>query len=195
MPPSSQLLCRAPGLAALASRVDKTVIRICLRVRSVEETRVRGNSALSLEEARQIFDDPAQFRAIGWCGGRLCSVIFKVRHDAQGEFHHPIKRPRRNSKAMPRTSKTAISADEIAERASRGEDISACFTRKFTVVKAVHRVNVYLTQGMLRDLDEGAARLNISRQAVIKTLRVVRCSRMGPARRGQRRVRSYRGLA
>jgi metal-responsive CopG/Arc/MetJ family transcriptional regulator len=34
----------------------------------------------------------------------------------------------------------------------------------------VRRVNVDLTQGMLRDLDERAARLNISRQAVIKTL-------------------------
>jgi metal-responsive CopG/Arc/MetJ family transcriptional regulator len=31
-------------------------------------------------------------------------------------------------------------------------------------------VNVDLTRGMLNDLDERAARLNISRQAVIKTL-------------------------
>jgi metal-responsive CopG/Arc/MetJ family transcriptional regulator len=31
-------------------------------------------------------------------------------------------------------------------------------------------VNVDLTQGMLRELDERAVRLNISRQAVIKTL-------------------------
>jgi metal-responsive CopG/Arc/MetJ family transcriptional regulator len=31
-------------------------------------------------------------------------------------------------------------------------------------------VNVDLTQGMLRELDERAARLNVSRQAVIKTL-------------------------
>lgn len=54
--------------------------------------------------------------------------------------------------------------------ASRGEDVSAYFTNKFTVVKPVHRVNVDLTQGMLRELDERAARLNISRQAVIKTL-------------------------
>ena len=37
-------------------------------------------------------------------------------------------------------------------------------------VKPVRRVNVDLTQGMLRQLDERAARLNISRQAVIKTL-------------------------
>ena len=71
---------------------------------------------------------------------------------------------------MPKTPKTTLSADEIAERASRGEDVSAYFTNKFTVVKPVHRVNVDLTPGMLRKLDERAARLNVSRQAVIKTL-------------------------
>jgi hypothetical protein len=74
------------------------------------------------------------------------------------------------NKAMPRTSKPTLSADEIAEKASRGEDISGYFTNKFTVVKPIHRVNVDLTQGMLRELDLRAARLNISRQAVIKTL-------------------------
>ncbi len=34
----------------------------------------------------------------------------------------------------------------------------------------IWRVNVDLTQGMLRELDERAAHLNISRQAVIRTL-------------------------
>ena len=71
---------------------------------------------------------------------------------------------------MPKTSKKTISADEIAEKASRGEDVSAYFTNKFKVVRPVHRVNVDLTPGLLRQLDERAARLNISRQAVIKTL-------------------------
>jgi len=71
---------------------------------------------------------------------------------------------------MPKMSKTALSADQIAEKASRGEDVSAHFTNKFTVVRPVHRVNVDLTHGMLRELDERAARLNVSRQAVIKTL-------------------------
>ncbi len=71
---------------------------------------------------------------------------------------------------MPKTSKTTPSADEIAEMASRGEDVSAYFTNKFTVIRPIRRVNVDLTQGMLRELDERAARLNISRQAVIKTL-------------------------
>jgi hypothetical protein len=71
---------------------------------------------------------------------------------------------------MPKMSRTTRTADEIAELASRGEDVSAYFTNKFTVVRPVRRVNVDLTQGMLRELDERAARLNISRQAVIKTL-------------------------
>lgn len=71
---------------------------------------------------------------------------------------------------MPKTSKTTPTADQIAEMASRGEDVSIYFTNKFTVVRPVHRVNVDLTQGMLRELDARAARLNISRQAVIKTL-------------------------
>ena len=61
-------------------------------------------------------------------------------------------------------------ADQIADMASRGENVSSFFTNKFTVVRPIRRVNVDLTEGMLRALDERAARLNISRQAVIKTL-------------------------
>jgi len=71
---------------------------------------------------------------------------------------------------MPKTSRRTPTADEIAEMASRGEDISAHFTNKFTVVRPVRRVNIDVTQGMLRELDARAARLNVSRQAVIKTL-------------------------
>ncbi len=71
---------------------------------------------------------------------------------------------------MPKRLKTKLFADQIAEKGTRGEDISAFFTNKFTVVRPIHRVNVDFTAGMLRQLDERAARLNISRQAVIKTL-------------------------
>ena len=71
---------------------------------------------------------------------------------------------------MQTTSKTITTADEIAEMATRGEDVSKFFTNKFTVVRPVKRVNVDLTQGMLRELDSRSARLNVSRQAVIKTL-------------------------
>jgi uncharacterized DUF497 family protein len=55
---------------------------------------------VSLKEAQEIFDqaylvdqksdDPRQYRAIGWCRGRLCSVIFEIRHDARGEYYHLI---------------------------------------------------------------------------------------------------------
>jgi hypothetical protein len=68
---------------------------------------------------------------------------------------------------MPKTSKPTKTADEIAEMASRGEDVSTFFTNKFTVVRPIRRVNIDLTQGMLRELDGRAARLNVSRQAVI----------------------------
>jgi hypothetical protein len=43
---------------------------------------------------------------------------------------------------MPKTSKKVPGADEIAEMASRGEDISAHFTNKFKVVRPVRRVNI-----------------------------------------------------
>lgn len=68
---------------------------------------------------------------------------------------------------MPKPSRTA---DQIAVIASKGHDISAHFTNKFTMVRPIRRVNVDHTQGMLRELDQGAARFNISRQTVIKTL-------------------------
>lgn len=55
---------------------------------------------VSLEEAQEIFDqaylvdrkrdDPELFRAIGWAGGRLCSVIFEIRRDSAGELYRLI---------------------------------------------------------------------------------------------------------
>jgi len=84
---------------------------------------------------------------------------------------------------MPNKSRPPASADEIAEKASRGEDVSRYFTNVFTVVRPVRRVNVDLTQGMLRELDERATRLNVSRQAVIKTLLRQALDSSAPARR------------
>jgi hypothetical protein len=31
---------------------------------------------------------PEQCRAIGWASGRLYTLIFEVRHDAEGEYYH-----------------------------------------------------------------------------------------------------------
>lgn len=72
--------------------------------------------------------------------------------------------------SKPRNEPSERTADQIAEMASSGENVSSFFTNKFTVVRPIRRVNIDLTEGMLRALDERAARLNISRQAVIKTL-------------------------
>jgi hypothetical protein len=72
---------------------------------------------------------------------------------------------------MRKTSNKPIDADRIAEMADRGQDISAHFTNRFTVVKpAVQRVNVDFTAPMIKELDREAETLNISRQAVIKTM-------------------------
>lgn len=60
-------------------------------------------------------------------------------------------------------------ADEIAEMADRGEDVSRFFTNTGTVRYPVKRVNIDFTVPMLTELDEMARELNISRQAVIKS--------------------------
>jgi Ribbon-helix-helix protein, copG family len=61
------------------------------------------------------------------------------------------------------------SADEIAEKAMSGEDISRFFTNKGKMIPAIQRVNVDFSVDMLKELDALAKELNISRQAVIKT--------------------------
>jgi len=60
-------------------------------------------------------------------------------------------------------------ADEIAELAMKGEDISVFFTNKGEMRSPIQRVNVDFTLDMLKELDAIAKYLNISRQAVIKT--------------------------
>lgn len=72
---------------------------------------------------------------------------------------------------MPKKSNKPVDAEEVAEMADRGQNISAHFTNQFTVVRpAVQRVNVDFTVPMLTELDREAETLNISRQAVIKTM-------------------------
>jgi hypothetical protein len=73
-------------------------------------------------------------------------------------------------------------AEGIARLADRGEDISGYFSGPGRMMKPgqsirsdltelpIQRVNVDLTAAMLEELDQAAQRLNVSRQAVIKTL-------------------------
>jgi hypothetical protein len=78
-------------------------------------------------------------------------------------------------KSTPRKKKP-VSAEAIARMADRGEDISRFFTNDFKMMPPliqrddIQRVNVDFTAPMLKELDDEAQALNISRQAVIKTL-------------------------
>jgi hypothetical protein len=65
--------------------------------------------------------------------------------------------------------KRPISAEQIARMAAQGKDVSRFFTGG-RMVHPIQRVNVDFTGEMLEELDQEAAGLNISRQAVIKTL-------------------------
>ena len=62
------------------------------------------------------------------------------------------------------------SAEAIARRTDRGEDVSSFFTNTGRLMKPIHRVNVDFAAPMLKELDTAAEELNVSRQEVIKTL-------------------------
>ncbi len=64
--------------------------------------------------------------------------------------------------------KKKLSADEIAEKAMSGEDVSQFFTNKGEMKPPIQRVNVDFSLDMLKELDDLARELNISRQAIIK---------------------------
>lgn len=69
-----------------------------------------------------------------------------------------------------RKAKKAASAESIARRADAGKNISGFFTNNGRMMKPIQRVNVDFTAPMLGELDQQAQALNISRQAVIKSL-------------------------
>jgi hypothetical protein len=73
---------------------------------------------------------------------------------------------------MKNTRKSAkpVSADAIARLAEQGKDVSRFFRGQGRIVRPIQRVNVDVTASMLEELDQAAQDLNVSRQAVIKTL-------------------------
>jgi len=75
-----------------------------------------------------------------------------------------MKSTRKPRKPMP--------AEAIARLADQGSDVSRFFTNTGRMMRPgpIQRVNVDLASGMLEELDRAAKELNISRQAVIKTL-------------------------
>ena len=66
--------------------------------------------------------------------------------------------------------KRIVDPEEIANLADKGEDVSRFFTGTGRMTAPVQRVNVDFAAPMLSELDDAAKDLNISRQALIKTL-------------------------
>jgi hypothetical protein len=69
-----------------------------------------------------------------------------------------------------RRKKKTASAESIARMADRGKDVSRFFTNSGRMMEPIQRVNVDFSVAMLEELERAAKELNISRQAVIKTL-------------------------
>jgi uncharacterized DUF497 family protein len=67
-----------------------------------EALRRNPKRGIGFEEAQEVFthpyyqdqrsDDPEQYRAIGWVGDRLFTVIFEVREDRLGEHWRLVTR-------------------------------------------------------------------------------------------------------
>ena len=75
-------------------------MRFHFDARKSKALRNNPRRGIGFEEAQEVFfhphyldrrvDLPEQFRAVGWADGRLYSVIFEVREDAEGEFYHLV---------------------------------------------------------------------------------------------------------
>jgi uncharacterized DUF497 family protein len=68
--------------------------------RKSEELRRNRKRGIGFEEVQEVFshpyyldervDLPLQYRAIGWVGERLYTVIFEIRTDETGEYYHLV---------------------------------------------------------------------------------------------------------
>lgn len=68
--------------------------------RKSERLRANPRRGIGFEEVQELFsrpywldrrtDVPQQYRAIGWAGNRMYSVIFEVREDPEGEVLHLV---------------------------------------------------------------------------------------------------------
>ena len=68
--------------------------------RKSKQLRQNPQRGIGFEEVQEIFsrpyyvdqrsDVPEQYRAIGWVGERLYSLIFEVREDKKGEYYHLV---------------------------------------------------------------------------------------------------------
>ena len=77
-----------------------TSMRFRFNARKSRLLKANPRRGIGFEEVQEIFgreyyldrraDVPEQYRAIGWAGGRLYTVIFEVREDEEGEYCHLV---------------------------------------------------------------------------------------------------------
>lgn len=75
-------------------------MRFSFDPRKSRRLRANPRRGIGFEEARELFSRPywldlrdgvpEQFRAVGWVGDRLYSVVFEVGHDEDGEVLHLV---------------------------------------------------------------------------------------------------------
>lgn len=75
-------------------------MRFHFDVRKSKRLRANPKRGIGFEEVQEVFAHPYyldrradlrhQFRAVGWVGARLYSVIFEVREDEDGEYFHLV---------------------------------------------------------------------------------------------------------
>ncbi len=64
---------------------------------------------------------------------------------------------------------TGFSAEDIAEKAMAGEDISGFFTNAGTMCSPIQKLSINIGTDMLNEIDRIALDMNVDRQAFIKT--------------------------
>jgi uncharacterized DUF497 family protein len=75
-------------------------MRFSFEPRKRRRLRTNSRRGIGFEEAQELFsrpywldprsDVPQQYRAIGWVGDRLYSLIFEAREDEEGEILHLV---------------------------------------------------------------------------------------------------------
>jgi len=88
----------------LPARITNGITVICMRfhfdLRKSQRLRENPRRGIGFEEAQEMFtrpyyqdqrsDLPEQYRAIGWVGDKLYSLIFEIREDDEGELYHLV---------------------------------------------------------------------------------------------------------
>ena len=81
-----------------------------------------------------------------------------------------------------------VKMEKIESMALQGKDVNKYYTKgsKVEPLKGIQRVNVDFSSPMLKRLDEMANDLNISRQAVIKSLLLFALNEHAPEAKGKK---------